>query len=523
MESPPSPVTSGSHKVAEEGILAVLHLFKQHVDNCPARNLAFLHSLLFASEIRQWLLERTLGILSFRSFCAAGIFSLVSIRWPLFGRVHSIPTIPERELVDQCLAVYSTTLFQSVFPVVDPVNFAPLVAQFYATPLGARPSTIACVYMFTAFVARHAALRSPTTGLYAQRVLALVPDMLLEGPSVQGVEALTMLSLFTVTYGQMQLAGYALSLAVPMLYALGGNRSIGRIDGFNHPHLRHLFWLLYSLDKEISMRTLRPPLIKDEDCDLDLPAGYPRESPDLNLHSRQPGPVFLFPSDLHLATIKSRIYHHLCSRHAVSLLEAEQLKQIRSFDEELNTWKALHLREEAPAHLDASSSPEHAARALRALIPRLEYYNCLVRVHQAGLRCHRRQRGHSEALRLSEEIVLESCRSTLIYIRTVRSLLSSHTFWAFAMSALPAIITLAGSMLEYPHSQHHLSRRDLVLIQEICATFTSIAHADSTPEGLPPLIVSMFLGKLMQLISPQRSTCSSSSMAAVGESQGNGQ
>jgi hypothetical protein len=142
-----------------------------------------------------------------------------------------------------------------------------------------------------------------------------------------------------------------------------------------------------------------------------------------------PGPVFLFPSDLHLATIKSRIYHHLCSRYAGSLLEAEQLKHIRSFDEELNTWKAAHLREEAPAPLDASSSPEHAASALRALIPRLEYYNCLVRVHQAGLRCRWRQRGHSEALRLSEEIVLESCRSTLIYIRTVRSLLSSHTFW----------------------------------------------------------------------------------------------
>jgi hypothetical protein len=90
------------------------------------------------------------------------------------------------------------------------------------------------------------------------------------------------------------------------------------------------------------------------------------------------------------------------------------------------------------------------------------------------------------------------------------------------MSALPAIITLAGSMLEYPHSQHHLSGRDLVLIQEICTTFSSIAHADTTPEGLPPLIVSMFLGKLMQLINPHRSTCSSSSMAAVGESQRSG-
>jgi hypothetical protein len=194
MEPPPSPVTSGSHNVAEEGILAVLHLFKQHVDNCPVRNLAFLHSLLFASEIRQWLLERALGILSFRSFCAAGISSVVSIRWPLFGRVHhSIPTIPERELVDQCLAIYSTTLLQPIFPVVDPVNFAPLVTQFYATPLAVSPSTIACVYMFTAFVARHAALCSPATGFYAQRVLALVPDMLLEGPSVQGIEALTML------------------------------------------------------------------------------------------------------------------------------------------------------------------------------------------------------------------------------------------------------------------------------------------------------------------------------------------
>jgi hypothetical protein len=224
MEPPPSPVTSGSHKVAEEGILAVLHLFKQHMNSCPVRDLAFLHSLLFASEIRQWLLERALGILSFRSFCAAGFSSVCSIRWPLFGRVHPIPTIPERESVDQCLAVYSTTLFQSVFPVVDPVNFAPLVAQFYATPLGARPSAMACVYMFTAFVARHAALRSPATGLYAQRVLALVPDMLLEGPSVQGVEALTMLVCTPIFHSKpTRIASYGLLSALTYQVSLYSN------------------------------------------------------------------------------------------------------------------------------------------------------------------------------------------------------------------------------------------------------------------------------------------------------------
>ena len=46
------------------------------------------------------------------------------------------------------------------------------------------------------------------------------------------------------------------------------------ISFYQDRHLRNLFWLCYSLDKEMVLRLGQPPSINDEHCNLTLPLGY---------------------------------------------------------------------------------------------------------------------------------------------------------------------------------------------------------------------------------------------------------
>ena len=193
-----------------------------------------------------------------------------------------------------------------------------------------------------------------------------------------------------------------------------------------HSHVRDLFWTCYILDKEVSMRTTRPPIIRDEDCDLDLPANYVHRLPDSLLSDDTPirYPVLLFPSDLRLALIKSKICQLLYSREALELPETEKLRRICILDEELDSWKSTCLS--AASEISPTADPEHIALAIRVMLPRLEYYNCLARIHQAG----RREQGIlSQGLPSCDEIVMEASRSTLVYIELVSAILRVEIYW----------------------------------------------------------------------------------------------
>lgn len=94
-----------------------------------------------------------------------------------------------------------------------------------------------------------------------------------------------------------------------MLFVLQGHRKTQHGELSEHSRVQGLFWTCYILDKKVSMRTTRPPVIRDEDCDLDLPRNYVYCLPDSLLSNDNPVryPVLLFPSDIQLAMIKSKI------------------------------------------------------------------------------------------------------------------------------------------------------------------------------------------------------------------------
>ena len=91
-------------------------------------------------------------------------------------------------------------------------------------------------------------------------------------------------------------------------------------------HHRNLFWICYTFDNELSLRTGQPPSINDEHCDLTLPPGYIERlytNQGSKPSSRDILGVPLFAGDLRLTMIKSRAYNTLYSARALQKSNAE--------------------------------------------------------------------------------------------------------------------------------------------------------------------------------------------------------
>ena len=220
-----------------------------------------------------------------------------------------------------------------------------------------------------------------------------------------------------------------LSLAVQVLFHLGGHRM--RQHDPSHQHLRSIFWLCYDADKEMSLRLRLPPLIHDSDCDLDLPLLYVLRSSDRQFLQKPLSPdVLLFPSDLRLAVIKSKIYHLLYSDEAQRESRAKRLEHVRQLDEELNNLKSSFPIALQPNAFASRQNPEYKLHdfSIRGASLHLEYYFCLRVIHEAGIHCSLTVSEYPPLLS-SVELYYEASRSTLLHYIRAHRFVDSFNFW----------------------------------------------------------------------------------------------
>lgn len=271
-----------------------------------------------------------------------------------------------------------------------------------------------------------------------------------------------------------------MSLAVRILYNLKANlTNPGHVDSLRSPdpeqirlhhHLRALFWVCYSIDKEMSLRRCQPPIINDADCDLDLPATYVSIKSDHQFfHSPLSLQELLYPTDLRLAVLKSKIYRLLYSSSSLRLPESTRLQLIRQLDEELGELKSQFpavCQPDIYAKGDVPDSLLHDL-SLRGVNTHLEYYHCLSKIHGACIS------GSGSAMRnlsppsSSIELCYQACRSTLLYICRIHHLVMKETFWfVHRLQAISKLLADA-SLLPYligstrssslPQSLHYTS------------------------------------------------------------------
>jgi hypothetical protein len=242
--------------------------------------------------------------------------------------------------------------------------------------------------------------------------------------------------------GQLKSAAVIKGIAANLLFSLGGHmqrvplESERGVDGIAHRHIRNLFWVCYTIDKELSFRLRQPPALSDEYCDLTLSADYLHDlACDLEPSTKTaelPACNF-FPSDIKLSQIKSCVFRSLYSAMSVQKSGAEILSAIRTLDDHLESWRLSLPPEYRPALSSLRGGNQGFAKPadIRALIVQLEYYHCLTVIHQATSRCAGWVQGQEDippGISTSFALAVEACRSTLLYLKTAQYTLNAPSF-----------------------------------------------------------------------------------------------
>ncbi|KAH6707388.1 C6 zinc finger domain-containing protein [Verticillium dahliae] len=404
--------------------------------------------------------------------------------------------LPDKALVESCVRAYCSSSFGHAFPIVEPEEFQTTLDLAYedeGSPLTIEATSAkACLFAFMTYVhhsrMEHVGEIGIDGQLYMSKAWQLIPQIMhqVDVPSFQTLFMLCMSSMFM---GDFQRGSVVHALACRVLFMLGGHAQPSQRSTTNNAvyraernkwlesHLRQMFWMTYTLDKEVSVRTGLPPSIEDDYCDLTLPQAHRdpqlmvREGAgslsDTNSTRRAWLGTFptTLPGDLTLTIIKSKTYRALYSTAALRKSDAELLRDIRELDEELERWRcsvpqpfrpALAFSEDAASSIDKDMD-RHII--MKKSIIHFEYHYLSAAIHRASGRCSVWAGG--EGVSSSVAITVQASRSTLIYLRAAADGITETAFW-YEMAQ--------GLVLD--RSLHVLTCSRLVVFYPMSATLT---------------------------------------------------
>ncbi|GKZ20821.1 hypothetical protein AbraIFM66951_004089 [Aspergillus brasiliensis] len=424
------------------------------------------------------------------------------------------PKWPPTSLVQHSIHHFSRSGLYSIFPLVNTDALSRLIEEGVLNHPDETVSaaSLACLIAFTALMSVMHRL-SPgfvdaEPDAYIQAALGLVPRLLLEEPSVRGLEAIVLMMTYLMPNGQIEPGQLLLSLATRMILTLGAHR-YSVVDKPEGRHLRALFWFCYGADKNMVIRYSQSPHFRDEDCDLQIPDNYVLSSYDNQFFSRPlPPNELLFPSDVRLSLLKSKVYHLLYSHHARSQSEARRLQYIRELDQELNDLKSTFPASCWPDLFATPSAPDYTFHdlSLRGVCVHLEFYSLLGKIHDAShsLQSNSNITGWS-ILPSSAELFHQASRSILIYIRHVRGFWNWHTFWIYAQFLLTGVFSLFKCIISYPTAPS--SENDIQLLQSLADMFAELDQEESASARgqFPSIYLAVCLIKRLIFLAKQAS------------------
>ncbi|RAH84788.1 hypothetical protein BO86DRAFT_306209 [Aspergillus japonicus CBS 114.51] len=406
-----------------------------------------------ADEGRAWIESRTGEIVN--------MDRLITMKLP-WTRVESVrdflavPKLPARPIVERNIAAYCSSYQSLVFPVISQSLFTETLDLAYGSHGPGVDSAKACVYAFLSVVAIFGlekdlgdALDCETYALASQSfTVQIINEM-----TVDGLRALVMLTQHHYFLGDLQRAAVSVSMASRLVFKLGAHEGAGPTvydRSLPECHLRDLFWLCYSFDQDICLRTGQPPSTAGVFCSLDLPTNY-AQLQDTNLqHPEQTLTVTdatlpLYPWDLRLSRLKAEIYEALYSTTACQRSNSELVARIRSLDQALEHWRISLAREIRPTlHFSVGMSVDGKLNT-QAVMLRLAYYHCVTIIHQATER-HHDEPGICSSLSLA----IRASRSSLAFLQTALPVVKGECFWVIIFYAITSILTLFRNILKNP-------------------------------------------------------------------------
>ncbi|KAI3543709.1 fungal specific transcription factor domain-containing protein [Colletotrichum filicis] len=437
--------------------------------------------------------------------------------------------LPARHVVEDYLQMFRATPFRLVFPIVDGVLFQETISLAYDSHHAANPAAQACVFSFLAIIThtqwspRNMAviIDSEACVWQAQRLMPLAQA----SQDITGLQTCLMQCMYHLFCGKIQMASMALALTCRLLFALGAHRKpsagsdVPEQQSRTRSHARKLFWLCYTFDKIVALRTSQPPCIDDEHCDLTLPSGYVEglyvDHNDTTISSSSSsGALCCLPGDLRLSIIKSKACRLLYSirlqqypssqQHHRPTLNAGLLREVRELDSELEQWRLSIPARFRPMLLGRSyggnnnsawwlDSTLDASQRMHVMVLHFEYHHLVAALHRAASPwlTERSEATVSTAATLplgssqSQTLSIEASRSCLTYFRDTAPSLMGAAFWVLLFYPVSAVVTLFFNLLRNPLDDQ--SADDLRLLESI----PNLVNVDRARSSIPPYVLDL--------------------------------
>ncbi|KAK9366632.1 fungal-specific transcription factor domain-containing protein [Lipomyces kononenkoae] len=230
--------------------------------------------------------------------------------------------------------------------------------------------------------------------------------------------------------------------------------------GFSEEETRRrqrIFWICYIIDKDLSLRTGRPPVIHDQDVSMDP------------LVETSSSPSYLFSVMILFSQIQSKTYTRLYSAAASHVSETELLDTIGELDKRLLEWRDSIPLQYRPDHEIIEQDPYVL---LHVVYMHLAYYNCLIAIHRMSnhhLTGGRPRRGavtvsstpRNPRVLASAALCVQAARAT-IYLLKHFDKIHKSCGWIVVYYTLASLVTLFANCLQNP--QQPSSRSDLALM-----------------------------------------------------------
>ncbi|KAI0166901.1 N-terminal binuclear Zn cluster-containing protein [Hypoxylon sp. FL1284] len=219
---------------------------------------------------------------------------------------------------------------------------------------------------------------------YIKNAMGVFSELTMRNTDLLSVQALLGMASFMQGTPNPQPSFLLIAAAIRLSHSIGLHK---RGSGFNlNPveieQRKRVFWIAYMMDKDLCLRSGRPPAQDDDDMNVELPDADPADNIGNIPLADGKGKMNLFRAMCELTVIESQIYTRLYSTKATKVSDGELLQTIGELDKELESWKDNIPIDFRPEHEIKAS---HTPLILHVVMLHFSYYNALTTIHRMSI------------------------------------------------------------------------------------------------------------------------------------------
>lgn len=219
---------------------------------------------------------------------------------------------------------------------------------------------------------------------FLKNAMGVFTELTMRNTDLLSVQALLGMALFLLGTPNPQPSFFLVAAAIRLANSIGLHKrgSAFNLNPVEIEQRKRVFWIAYLLDKDICLRSGRPPAQDDDDMNVELPSEDPQDNIGNIPLADGKGKANLFRFLIEFAIIESKVYKQLYSTKASKQSDGELLNTIGELDKELEDWKDRIPLDIRPEHEIKAS---HTPLVLHVVVLHFSYYNCLTTIHRMSV------------------------------------------------------------------------------------------------------------------------------------------